>query len=44
MDLKKEEDDDFKLAVYDPWSPERIADAKEDEDKNEDDDRYYRSL
>lgn len=40
----KEEDDDSKLAVYDPWSPKRIAYAKEDEDENEDDDRYYRSL
>ena len=40
----KEEDDDSKLAVYEPWSPERIAYAKEDEDENEDDDRYYRSL
>jgi hypothetical protein len=40
----KEEDDDSKLAVYDPWSPERIAYAKEDEDENEDDDRYYQSV
>jgi len=34
----KEEDDDSKLAVYDPWSRERIGDAKED------DESYYRSL
>jgi hypothetical protein len=40
----KNEDDDSTLAVYDPWSPERIAYAKEDDDENEDDDRYYRSL
>src|SRR5215217_1090400 len=36
----KEEDDDSKLGVYDPWSREKIRDAKEDED--EDDDSYYR--
>ena len=35
----KEEDDDSKLAVYDPWIRERLGDAKEDED--EDDDSYY---
>src|SRR5918995_1258185 len=35
----KEEDDDSKLAVYDPWIRERIRDAKEDED--EDDDIYH---
>jgi hypothetical protein len=35
----KEEDDDSKLAVYDPWSRERMSDAKEDEE--EDDDSYY---
>ena len=35
----KEEDDDFKLAVDDPWTHEKIRDAKEDED--EDDDNYY---
>jgi len=35
----KEEDDDSKLAVYDPWTREKIRDAKEDED--EDDDSYY---
>ena len=49
----KEEDDDSKLAVYDPWSRERIEEAKEDEneDKNEDegkededDDSYHLSL
>jgi hypothetical protein len=34
----KEEDDDSKLAVYDPWSRDMIEDAREDEneDKNED--------
>ena len=37
----KEEDDDSKLAVYDPWTREKIRDAKEDEDE-EDDDSYYR--
>src|SRR5215204_1524754 len=36
----KEEDDDSKLAVYDPWSREEIRGAKEDEDE-EDDDSYY---
>ena len=35
----KEEDDDSKLGVYDPWTRERIRDAKEDE--NEDDNGYY---
>src|SRR5215207_6208587 len=35
----KEEDDDSKLAVYDPWTHGKIRDAKEDED--EDDDSYY---
>jgi hypothetical protein len=43
----KEEDDDSKLAVYDPWSRERIEDAKEDEDEDkddEDDDSYHRGL
>src|SRR5215211_5175116 len=35
----KEEDDDSKLAVYDPWTREKIRDAKEDDD--EDDDNYY---
>ena len=35
----KEEDDDSKLAVYDLWSREKIRDAKEDED--EDDDIYH---
>jgi hypothetical protein len=34
----KEEDDDSKLAVYDPWNREKIRDTKEDE--NEDDDNY----
>ena len=36
----KEEDDDSKLAVYDPWIQERLGDAKEDEDED-DDDSYY---
>jgi hypothetical protein len=45
----KEEDDDSKLAMYDPWSRERTEDAKEEEDEDEDrededDDNYYRSL
>jgi hypothetical protein len=45
----KEEDDDSKLAVYDPWSSERTEDAKEEEDEDEDrededDDNYYRGL
>jgi hypothetical protein len=37
----KEEDDDSKLAVYDPWIRERLGDAKEDEDEDKDDDSYY---
>jgi hypothetical protein len=40
----KEEDDDSKLAVYNPWTREKIRDAKEDEDDDEDDDSYYLSL
>src|SRR5919109_481597 len=36
----KEEDDDSKLGVYDPWTRERIRDTKEEEDE----DSYYRSL
>jgi hypothetical protein len=40
----KEEDDDSKLGVYDPWTRERIRDAKKDEDEDEDDDDYHRSL
>jgi hypothetical protein len=40
----KEEDDDSKLAIYDPWSRERIEDAKEDEEEDEDaDDGNYHS-
>jgi hypothetical protein len=35
----EEEDDDSKLAVYDPWSRERIRDAREDVDEDVDD--YY---
>ena len=34
----KDEDDDSKLAVYDPWTKEKISDTKEDD---EDDDGYY---
>jgi hypothetical protein len=43
----KEEDDDSKLAVYDPWNREKIRDSKEGEDEDEDededaeDDNYY---
>jgi hypothetical protein len=37
----KEEDDDSKLAVYDPWSREKIRDTEEDEDEDEDDDGYH---
>jgi hypothetical protein len=45
----KEEDDDSKLAAYDPWSRETIEDVKEDKDEDEekedeDDDIYYRNL
>jgi hypothetical protein len=45
----KEEDDDSKLAAYDPWYRDRIENTKEDEDKEEDkeeedDDNYYRRL
>ena len=29
----RDEDDDSKLAVYDPWSREKLRDAKEDEDE-----------
>jgi hypothetical protein len=36
----KEEDDDSKLGVYDPWSRERMR----DEDEDEDDDSHYRTL
>jgi hypothetical protein len=32
----KEEDDDSKLAVNDPWSREKLRDAKEDQDEAED--------
>jgi hypothetical protein len=37
----KEEDDDSKLGVYDPWSRERIGEVRgdENEDKNEDEDK-----
>jgi hypothetical protein len=35
----KEEDDDSKLAVYDPWSSEKIRDSKEGEDEDEDEDK-----
>jgi hypothetical protein len=41
----KEEDDDSKLAVYDSRTGEKIRDAKEDGDKDEEDnDSYYRDL
>src|SRR5215207_5148812 len=40
----KEEDDDSKLAVHDPWFRGRIEAAKEDEDQDENDDSYYPSL
>jgi hypothetical protein len=41
----KEEDDDSKVAVYDPWSREKIRDSKEGEDEDEEnDDKYYESL
>src|ERR687897_2594898 len=39
----KEEDDDSKLGVYDPWTRERVGDANEDENE-QDEDSYYRSL
>jgi hypothetical protein len=39
----REEDDDSKLPVYDPWSSERTEDANEDENEDgEDEDGYYR--
>lgn len=37
----KEEDDDCKLAVYDPWSRKRIGEARDDENEDEDDGSYY---
>jgi hypothetical protein len=47
----KEEDDDSKLGVHDPWSRERIGEVSRDdnEDKNEDEDKedegsYHPSL
>jgi hypothetical protein len=44
----KEEDDDSRLAVYDPWFRERTEDAKEeeneDEDKEDEDNNSYRGL
>jgi hypothetical protein len=41
----KEEDDDFKLAIYDSRTGEKIRDAKEDgDDDEEDNDSYYRGL
>jgi hypothetical protein len=51
----KEEDDDSKLGVYDPWSRERIGETREDEnedkdededkeDEDEDDDPYHLNL
>ena len=43
---KEEDEDDSKLAVYDPWSSERTGDAREDKEnkEDEDDDSYYRRL
>jgi hypothetical protein len=38
----KEEDDDSKLAVYDPWNREKIRDTKEDEDEDDDNYSLYR--
>jgi hypothetical protein len=38
----KEEDDDSKLAVNDPWSRERIGEPMDDENEDEEDDSYYR--
>jgi hypothetical protein len=35
----KEEDDDSKLGVYDPWSRERIGETRGDEDEDEDEDK-----
>ena len=49
----KEEDDDSKLEVYDPWTRERLEETKEDENEDkdededkedEDDDSYHLSL
>jgi hypothetical protein len=34
----KEEDDDSKLGVYDPWSRERIGEAREEENEDKDED------
>jgi hypothetical protein len=40
----KVEDDDSKLAVYDPWNREKIRDSNEGEDEDEDaDDGKYHS-
>ena len=43
---KEEDEDDSKLAVYDPWSSGRTGDAREDKEnkEDEDDDSYYRRL
>ena len=43
---KEEDEDDSKLAVYDPWSSGRTGDAREDKEnkEDEDDDSYYRHL
>jgi hypothetical protein len=38
----KEEDDDSKLAVYDPWFSARIREARGDENEDEDEDDCYR--
>jgi ABC-type Zn2+ transport system substrate-binding protein/surface adhesin len=38
----KEEDDDSKLAVYDPRTGEKVRDAEEHEDDGDDDNCYWR--
>ena len=40
----KEEDDDSKPAVNDPWSREMLGEPMDDENEDEEDDSYYRSL
>jgi hypothetical protein len=35
----KEEDDDSKLGVHDPWSRERLEETRGDEDEDEDEDK-----
>jgi len=41
---KSQDDDDSKLGAYDPQTGEKIRDAEQHEDEDEDDDRYCRSL